>query len=298
MHSFEEAARRAVNARSMASMAGAMACFVVNDALVKYASQSLPAAQLIFLRGVMATVLVLAVAHASGATTRISDIARGKVVVRALVDATATMLYLSSLFHLPLGNATAINLAAPLVMVAFAVIFMGERVNLQRWLALLAGFAGVLLIIQPRAGGFNGWAWVCLLGTLFHATRDLLTRQIAQNVPSILITLATAASVTILSGIASAVQGWKPFGVMELVMLGAASVFLAAGYYLIISAMRQGEMSLTAPFRYTSLLFALVIGFVVWGEVPNFAAWFGIALLLASGLYVAQGNFRAPKQNP
>jgi len=286
MHSPEEVARRAVNARSIASMAGSMACFVVNDALVKYASQSLPAAQLIFLRGVMATVLVLAVAHALGATTRIGDIVRGKVAVRAVVDAAATMLYLSSLFHLPLGNATAINLAAPLVMVAFAVLFLGERVALAYWLAILVGFAGVLLIIQPRAGGFNGWAWVCLLGTLFHATRDLLTRQIAQNIPSILITLATAAAVTILSGITSAVQGWKPFGAFEVMLLAAASVFLAAGYYLIINAMRHGEMSLTAPFRYTSLLFALVIGFVVWGEVPNLPAWCGIGLLLASGLYV------------
>lgn len=295
MLSPEEAARRAANARGIASMAGSMACFVVNDALVKYASQTLPAAQLIFIRGCMATLLVLAVAHAMGATRGIGQIVRGKVAVRALVDATATMLYLSSLFHLPLGNATAINLAAPLVMVTFAVIFLGERVNLQRWLAILAGFAGVMLIIQPRAAGFNGWAWICLAGTLFHATRDLLTRQIPQTIPSILITLATAAAVTVLSGLASLIQGWKPVTSTELLRLGAASVFLASGYYLIIHSMRGGEMSLIAPFRYTGLLFALVIGFAVWGEIPNLAAWCGIALLLASGLYVLHGERRARK---
>lgn len=271
-------------------MAASMACFVTNDALVKFASQTMPAAQLIFIRGLMATLLVLAVAHSLGATRRIGDVVRGKVAVRAIIDAMATMLYLSSLFHLPLGNATAINLAAPLVMIVFAVLFLQERVSLQRWLAILAGFAGVLLIIQPRAEGFNGWALVCLAGTLFHATRDLLTRQIAQNIPSILITLATALAVTILSGLASLVQGWKPFGLFELSLLAAASVFLAGGYYLIISSMREGDMSLIAPFRYTGLLFAVVIGYAVWGEVPNLPSWCGIALLLASGIYVLQGE--------
>ena len=290
MHSPAEAAQAAANRRGILAMAAAMASFVTNDALVKYASQTMPAAQLIFIRGVMATLLVLAVAHSLGATRRIGDVVRGKVAVRAVIDAMATMFYLGSLFHLPLGNATAINLAAPLVMIVFAVMFLNERVSLQRWLAILAGFAGVLLVIQPRAEGFNAWALVCLAGTLFHATRDLLTRQIAQNIPSILITLATALAVTLLSGAASLVQGWKPFGLFELSLLAAASVFLAGGYYLIISSMREGEMSLIAPFRYTGLLFALVIGYGVWGEVPNLAAWCGIALLISSGIYVLHGE--------
>ncbi len=290
MQSPADAARAAANRRGILAMAAAMASFVANDALVKYASQTMPAAQLIFIRGVMATLLVLAVAHSMGATRRIGDVVRGKVAVRAIIDAMATMLYLGSLFHLPLGNATAINLAAPLVMIVFAVVFLQEQVSLQRWLAILAGFAGVLLVIQPRAEGFNAWALVCLAGTLFHATRDLLTRQIAQNIPSILITLATALAVTLLSGAASLVQGWKPFGLFELSLLATASVFLAGGYYLIISSMREGEMSLIAPFRYTGLLFALVIGYVVWGEVPNLPAWCGIALLIGSGIYVLHGE--------
>lgn len=290
MYSAKEAAHAAANRRGILAMAASMACFVTNDALVKFASQTMPAAQLIFIRGVMATLLVLAVAQSLGATRRLGDVVRGKVAVRAIIDAMATMLYLSSLFNLPLGNATAINLAAPLVMIVFAVLFLQERVSLQRWLAILAGFAGVLLIIQPRTEGFNAWALVCLAGTLFHATRDLLTRQIAQNIPSILITLATALAVTILSGLASIVQGWKPFGLFELSLLAAASVFLAGGYYLIISSMREGDMSLIAPFRYTGLLFALVIGYAVWGEVPNLPSWCGIALLIGSGIYVLQGE--------
>lgn len=279
-------ASAAANRRGIVCMVGAMGCFVSNDALVKFASQSMPSAQLIFVRGFMSVLLVLAVAHALGATSRLREATRGWVAGRALVDATATMLYLGSLFHLPIGNATAINLAAPLFMTMFAALFMAERVRGARWLAVGFGFLGVLLVIQPRAQGFNSWALVCLLGTLFHAARDLMTRRIHAGIPSILITLATAVAVTVVSGVGSLLQGWQPFGLFELGLLALASVFLTGGYYFIISSMRYGEMTLVAPFRYSGLLFALVLGFGVWGEVPNTLAWFGIALLIASGLYV------------
>jgi len=274
------------NRRGILSMTGAMAAFIVNDALVKYASQSMPTAQLICVRGVMASLLVLAVAHALGATARIGAIAQGAVALRAGVDAVATMLYLVSLFHLPIANATAINLASPLFITAFAVLFMSERVGWRRWLAIMVGFGGVLLVIQPRAEGFNVFALVCLLATVFHAARDLLTRRIDAGVPSILVTLATAVAVTLLSGVLSVFEGWRAFGLFELALLALASVFLAGGYYLIIDGMRHGEVSLVAPFRYTGLLWALGIGFIVWRDVPNTLAWAGIALLIGSGLYV------------
>ena len=279
-------ASAAANRRGIVCMVGAMGCFVINDSLVKFASQSMPSAQLIFIRGLMSLLLVLAIAHALGATARIREASRGWVVGRALVDAVATMLYLGSLFHLPIGNATAISLAAPLFMTLFAALFMAERVRGARWLAVGAGFLGVLLVIQPRADGFNTWALVCLLGTLFHAARDLMTRRIAAGIPSILITLSTAVAVTVISGSASLLQGWKPFGLFEFGLLALASVFLTGGYYLIINSMRHGEMTLIAPFRYSGLLFALVLGYGVWGEVPNTVAWFGIALLIGSGLFV------------
>lgn len=285
----------AENRRGILSMVGAMACFISNDALVKFASQSMPSAQLIFVRGALSVILVLVVAHALGATARLVEATRGWVAGRAVVDAMATMLYLGSLFHLPIGNATAINLAAPLFMTVFAVMFLGERVRGDRWLAVGAGFLGVLLVIQPRAEGFNYYALVCLLGTLFHAARDLMTRRIDAGIPSILITLATAVAVTLVSGVLSVIQGWRPFGLFELALLALASVFLAGGYYLIISSMRHGEMTLVAPFRYSGLLFALLLGYAVWGDVPNTLAWVGIALLIASGLYVVHN---AKRRNP
>lgn len=276
----------AENRFGITCMSAAMAFFIFNDGLVKYASQTMGAAQLIFVRGLMSMALVLAVAQVMGATAHLRTVIAPRVVVRAFVDATATMLYLMSLFHLPIANATAINLASPLFMILFAVLFLGDRVGTGRWLAIGTGFLGVLLVIQPRATGFNGWALVCLGGTLFHAARDLMTRGISPAVPSILITFSTAVAVTLVSGTLTWFDGWQPFGWREAALLAGASVFLSAGYFLIITSMRHGEMSLVAPFRYTGLLAALSLGYLIWGDVPNLLAWSGIALLIASGLYL------------
>ena len=288
-------AQRAANRRGIAAMSLAMASFVSNDALVKYVSQSLPAAQLIFIRAACATALLLVVARAMGALTGVGVrmMGQGRVVLRAGLDALGTFTYLTSLFHLPIGNATAINMATPLLITLMAVLAFKERVGPARWLAIGTGFAGVLLIVQPSAAGFNAYALLCLVGTFFHAARDLTTRAISSSVPSILITLATALAVLVLAGLLTAAQGWQPPTATQLALLAAASVFLSAGYFLIITGMRSSDISVIAPFRYTGLLFALAMGWLIWGDVPDALAWAGIALLMGAGLYVLHGERRA-----
>lgn len=267
-----------------------MVSFVINDSLVKHVSESLPSGQLIFVRGVFACLLLMATATALGAWRAtgggVQAILRRPVLIRAAFDALATLTYLTSLFHLPLGNATAINMATPLVITLLAVLLLGEQVRASRWLAIGVGFAGVLLIVRPTAEGFNAFALLCLLGTVLHASRDLMTRSIAPGTPAILITLSTAVSVTLLAGALSAVQGWQAMQLQHLLLLALASVFLAIGYFLLIVAMRAGEMSLIAPFRYVGLLMALLLGWIVWGDLPDALAWCGIALLVGAGLQI------------
>ncbi len=274
-------------------MIGSMACFIANDALVKYASQALPATQLIFIRGVMATLLVLAVAHAMGATRRIWKIAQGWVAVRALIDAIATMLYLVSLFNLPIANAAAINMALPFFITILAAVFIGERVGLPRWLAIGFGFLGVVLIVQPRVEGFNVYALVCLLATLLMAVRDLVTRRVHASVPSILITVSNTIAVMLLAGGLSLLEGWRPLPAFETGLVAVAAVFLATAYYLLVISTRHGDLSLIAPFRYIALPFAMIAGFVVWGDIPNVLAWCGIGLVIGSGIYVLRASRRA-----
>jgi drug/metabolite transporter (DMT)-like permease len=290
------ASLRATNRRGILAMSAAMASFVVNDAIVKFVSESLPGPQLIFIRGVFASLLVLAICQASGLMTQVRKLADGKVVTRALLDAFATMTYLTSLFHLPIANATAINMATPLFITLFAMLAFAEHVPARRWIAILTGFVGVLLIVQPSTAGFNAYALLCLGGTLLHAGRDLTTRRIDPGVPSLLITLSTAIAVTLLSGtFGLAAGGWRPVSPTQYALLALASVFLSGGYWLLTIAMRSGEMSVVAPFRYVGLLFALVLGFAVWRDVPNLLAWAGIALLVGAGLAVLHGE-RRPRQ--
>lgn len=280
--------RFAANRHGIICLSAAMACYIANDALVKYASPALGTGQTIFLRGVVATLLVLVMVRALGAFDRIGDACKPRVIVRSLLDSLGTLCYLWSLMHLPLPNAVAIGLAAPLFLVVFAVLFIRERVDAGRWMAIAAGFFGVLLIIQPRATGFNYFSLVCLLGVLLHALRDFSTRSIGAAVPSIVITLTAAVSITLLAGAVSLVEGWQPVDMRAFLLLALAAVFLSVATMLVIAAMRSGELSVVAPFRYSGLLFALVLGYLVWGDVPNAPAWAGIALLIGAGLYILQ----------
>lgn len=268
----------------------AMVCLILNDTLVKIVGQTLAVSQLIFVRGLMAVMMVLAVAHALGATARLRDVTDRRVVARAAVDAMGTLLFLASLMHLPLGNATAINLASPLIMALLAVLFLHERPGVQRWLAIGVGFGGVVLVIQPRAEGFTAYSLLCLAGTFFQASRELLTRRIDPRIPSILITLASVICVTLAAAGLTLLDTWQPLRLSELGLLALAAALLATGYYFIVNSMRHGEMSLVAPFRYTGLLVAVTMGYIVWGEVPNVLAWVGIALLLAAGVHLLHGE--------
>jgi len=278
--------RRADNRLGIRLMMLSMACFIANDALVKFVSQTLPSGQLILLRGLMATALIWAYVRATGAVVQPRQLLTGWVALRATLDAAATFAYLLSLFQLPIANATAINMATPLFISVLAVLWLGARLGPWRWLATLVGFGGVLLVIQPRPDGFNAFAWLCLFGTFLHALRDFVTPRIAVAVPSIAITLATASAVTVVAGAVTVLQGWGPVTGQQFALLAVAAVFLAAGYHLIIRATRAGELAVVAPFRYSGLLMAVALGWVVWGDVPNLLAWLGIALVIAAGLYL------------
>lgn len=270
--------------RSIRLMVLAMSAFTLNDTLVKLASETLPTGQLIFTRGVLATAFVLLALKLSGARVPPRRLVTGWVAVRALTDALATVVFLVSLFHLPLGTATAINMATPLVIAAMAALWLGERVSLTRWLVIGVGFGGVLLVIQPGPQGFNTWAWVGLAATLLTAARDTITRRIPPDMPSIGITLASSVTVTGLALLSVAFEDWRPLTPREWALLTGAAAFLAAGYQLIIRSTRSGDLSAVAPFRYVCLLLAVALGWALWGDVPNALAWAGIALLIGAGL--------------
>lgn len=269
-------------------MSAGMVCFVLNDTLVKFVSDDLPASQLIFLRGVLAVLGLLLLVYATDRSqfsrAGLLHMVDKWVVLRSMLDGVASLVYLSALFHMPLGNATAINMSTPLLIALLSGLLMGVHVSARNWLIIGLGFVGVLMVVQPQADGFNAWAWVALAGTVLHALRDLSMRFIAPEVPSTVITVGTALAATVLSGVWSIFTPWQAVSATHWGMMAAAAVFLSCGYFFLIKATRMADMSVVAPFRYIGLLTAVLAGYVIWDDMPNPLAWCGMLLLVGAGI--------------
>ena len=276
------------NRRGVIAMSAGMVCFVLNDTLVKFVSDDLPASQLIFLRGVVAVLGLLLLVYATDrrqfSRAGLLHMVDKWVVLRSMLDGVASLVYLSALFHMPLGNATAINMSTPLLIALLSGLLMGVHVSARNWLIIGLGFVGVLMVVQPQADGFNAWAWVALAGTVLHALRDLSVRFIAPEVPSMVITVGTALAATVLSGVWSVFTPWQAVSATHWGMMAAAAVFLSCGYFFLIKATRMADMSVVAPFRYIGLLTAVLAGYVIWGDMPNPLAWCGMLLLVGAGI--------------
>ena len=262
-----------------------MAFFVVNDALVKLASAQVPTAQLIFLRGLVTTSLLLAATLLMGQWRPMLALRSRAVWARAALDTVATFAYLTALFHLPLGLATAIVLASPLFLALMARMLLNERIERLRWWLIGLGFVGVLLVVQPATEGFNAFALLCLGATALQAGRDLSTRMVPTQVPSLLITLFTVGTVTVASaGWTWSTGTWVQPDGHHWILLLAAGACLAGAHQLLTLSMRAGDMSVIGLFRYSGLLFALLLGYLVWGDLPNLLAWIGIGLIVVTGV--------------
>ena len=276
------------NRRGVIAMSAGMVCFVLNDTLVKFVSDDLPASQLIFLRGVLAVLGLLLLVYATDrrqfSRAGLLHMVDKWVVLRSMLDGVASLVYLSALFHMPLGNATAINMSTPLLIALLSGLLMGVHVSARNWLIIGLGFVGVLMVVQPQADGFNAWTWVALAGTVLHALRDLSMRFIAPEVPSTVITVGTALAATVLSGVWSIFTPWQAVSATHWGMMAAAAVFLSCGYFFLIKATRMADMSVVAPFRYIGLLTAVLAGYVIWGDMPNPLAWCGMLLLVGAGI--------------
>lgn len=266
-------------------MLGAMAAFVVNDAMMKLAATDLPTGQVIFLRGLIIVPVLAALMLASATHATLEMLCRPGIVARCAAEVAAAILYLSALFHMPIADCTAILQFTPLALTAGAAVFLGAPVGWRRWLATLVGLIGVLIIIRPGATAFNPYAALALLAVAFIAARDLITRRLGNDVPTIVIAFTSTAAVAVSSFGLLPFETWRwPSSAAMLALLGASAALLGAQYWIIL-AMRTGDIAVVAPFRYSIILWAIVAGFLVWREVPDFATWVGIAVVTAAGLY-------------
>ncbi|MCB2129804.1 MAG: DMT family transporter [Rhodobacteraceae bacterium] len=274
------------NMRGAALMAFAMLVFAVNDTCMKLVLGELPLFQSVLIRGLLTSVaLVLIAPRLGGLRFRISRRDAMLVALRSLSEVLATVTFLTALRHMPFANLSAIMQALPLAVTLAAALFLGEAVGWRRLAAIATGFVGVLLIVQPGADGFTVWSLLGLASVACVVLRDLSTRRLSSDVTSVTVSLSAAASVTIMAACAAPFEGWAPVAPRHLVLIAAASGFLIAGYLTIVMAMRVGEISLVAPFRYTALLFSILLGWMVFGEFPGSLILIGGAIVVGSGIY-------------
>jgi drug/metabolite transporter (DMT)-like permease len=275
------------NTRGILAMSAAVVVFIFNDALIKIAAETVPAVQAIGVRGVFATLWVMLALAVTGAWRQLGGVAHPYVLLRGALEAASSIVYLIALFQIQFAIATAINLSTPLIFTALAVLLLKETVRWRRWSAVIVGFLGVLLVIQPRPGDIDVWAWVVLFATVLGAFRDVLGRYLPASVPTLVVSFTSAVAVALVGCAWTFVEGWQPMTAREIGLLVASSLLLAAGYQFLVLALRSGaEFSVIGSFRYASILWALAIGYVVWGDVPNALALFGIVVIVGSGLYI------------
>lgn len=267
-------------------MAVAMAGFTMNDAITKTVTADMNFGQVMLVRGLFAVVLIAALAFHQRALRPWRTLMVGPVALRVVGEVGGTIAYLAAITHLPLANASAIFQVQPLAVTLGAALIFAEPVGWRRWLAIAAGFIGVLIIVRPGIQGFNQFALFALISVAFSAMRDLATKRIPADIPSLFVTLLTAMTVTT-AGACMLVPlgGWSPLSGRSIGLLGLAAVLVLTGYQCVIMAMRAGDISAVAPFRYTALVWSLLLGYLVFGDVPDALMATGASVIVASGLY-------------
>lgn len=273
------------NPRGILAMLGAMAAFVSGDTIIKYAGQMLPVGEIIFVRGLFASCLIVATGLISGAFQCLHHAVTPAMALRTVTEVGATMLFFSALVRMPFADANAIAQFTPLAVTAGAALFFGEQVGWRRWLAMAAGLVGVLIIIRPGTSAFN-WGALFVVGSVICITvRDLITRQMGLALPALLIAAISSMSVSASGLLLLPLESWRWPSPYQTFLLICASVCVFGGHFWIINAMRTGEIAVVSPFRYTATLFAVVAGYIVFGEIPDVVTALGIVIVVAAGLY-------------
>lgn len=274
------------NTKGALLMICSMAAFTFNDTLVKLLGTDVPLFQMLFLRGILASVLIWVLARSLGRIRwSLSRQDWGLVAIRTIAEIGAAYFFITALYHMPIANVTAVLQILPLTVTLGGALFFGESVGWRRASAIALGFCGMLLIVRPGPDGFDQYAIYALIAVAFVTLRDLSTRKMSPNVPSLTVTLVASLGVMVFAGLASLGTEWVVMDARQWGLLAGAAVFILGGYLFSVLVMRVGEVSFIAPFRYSGLLWALLLGFVVFGDWPDPVTLLGAAIVVCAGVF-------------
>ncbi|MDJ0610659.1 MAG: DMT family transporter [Kiloniellales bacterium] len=277
-----EAARRG---RAIALMILGVGLFSIMDALVKWLGESYPTVQLVFFRSLFAFIPLGFLMFRDGVSQALRMNDRQGHLLRAVVGVLALWAFFYAFAHMPLADVIAITFAAPVFVTALSVPLLGERVGLRRWSAVLVGFLGVLIMIQPGAGVFQTVALVPLGGVVFYALAMVFVRKLSRTETSASIVFYFTLACTLVSG-AALPFSWVTPEPWDWALLVALGLIGGMAQITFTRAVSLADVSVIMPFEYTAMLWAVVLGFFIWGEVPGNNIWIGVAIVMASGLYI------------
>lgn len=261
--------------------------YLVNDTMMKLATAGLPPYEVLFLRGIAATLWGIPLLFLLGYGRQIPLILDRRVLSRNLLELAAILCYVVALANMQIADSTALGQITPLLMLVGSSILFGERIGGVRMALIGLGFIGAVMVAQPTMQGISVYALLALGNAALSAARDLAGRKVAAEVPGMIV--AISAVVVVLAGAGAAhlvSESWVMPGAHHLLLMAGAGLFLIFGHFFIFMAYRVGPTSLVAPFYYCFTVWAVISGLVVFGQFPNALAVCGILLVVASGLSI------------
>lgn len=283
----EPEASRAAWERNWPAIAAILASsvfYMLSDAAMKLAS-AVPSGERVFLRSLGVIAALFFVAGWLGQLRMIRHTIRPLMLQRTLGDAGNSLSFQPALSRMGFADAMGILQLTPLALTAAAALFLGAAVGWRRWTAVAVGFIGAMLVIKPGASSFNPWGLLVIVAVLSGVWRDLATRRFDPAVPPLIILLVSQLGVAVVSAVSWLYEAWHWPDMQALLQLAAGALMFAAGHLAAIYAVRDSDWSVVAPFRYAGIVWAILIGLVVWQDLPDAWSMLGIVLLVGAGLY-------------
>ncbi|RMD62011.1 MAG: DMT family transporter [Alphaproteobacteria bacterium] len=278
-------------ARGIALMILAAGLYAIMDALVKWLGPTYPTLQLVFIRSLFALVPLGLVLMREGTLAGLRTRHPFGHAARALLGIISLAAFFHAYASMPLADVVAISFAAPLFVTALSVPLLGERVGVRRWSAVVIGFVGVVVMVRPGPGMMQSAAWIALLGTVLYALVMISVRKLGRTETSTAIVFYYSLASIVVAGAFMPFQWVAPTG-GDWALLIAMGLVGGIGQIAMTNAFRHADVAVVAPFDYTTMVWAVAIGYGVWGDVPALNVWLGMAVVMASGLYIVHREAR------
>ena len=272
--------------KGAALMTACVSAYVINDAFMKLLFSEIALFQAVFLRSIITVPPILIMVWITKVAIRnLSKQDKRLILVRVGAEIFITITFLTALKHMPLANVTAILQALPLAITMAAALFLAEPVGWRRWSAILIGFVGVLIVVRPGLEGFNIYSLSAFMAIIFLTVREISTRKLKSEVPTITVVLSTAVGSTLFAGIMMIGSEWDTVSAVSWLLILGAAVAILIATLLSVMAMRIGDIGFVSPFRYTSMLGAIGLGILMFGDWPDQPTLVGTLIIVSTGIY-------------